>query len=151
MAYNTTMTKLHIEFGVREPVSERYVTFSDDVDPVNVKDWFARAALAVEQLFALAGTPRGIMVPVSSTIVNKIMAIKIVRQVTRMGLREAKDAIEWGIAHPSEPFMVCDDGRDVNDVVNMFAREGIHVEGVSLDGSRLPVNTLRVPRMSTPP
>jgi len=128
--------KLHIEFSVREPESERYITFADDVPLGQIRDWFVRASLGIEQLFDIAGAPRGILMVEERGL--KIMAIKLVRELTGCGLREAKDAVDS--AATATPFMICEDGRDVASVIGRFSMEGIKVEDVRIDDMATLVN-----------
>lgn len=146
--YNATM-KLHIEFSVRDPETERYVTFADDVEVGKVRDWFVRASLGIEQLFDMIGAPRMISIENASPQFPKIMAIKLVRELSGMGLREAKDAVDHGIDYLS-PILVCDDGRDAKNVVARFRQEGIAVKDGPFDAAiAMNSKALRVRPMRT--
>ena len=132
--------KLRIEFSVREPGTERYVTFGDDVSPGDVRDWFGRAALSVEQLFNAQVRPRAIAAR-PGALNNKINAIKAVRDVSGIGLRDAKDVVEACAADPSRSLLVCEDERDVPAIVAAFAACGVSVEGKDVDDA----NSVDVP------
>lgn len=106
-----------MEFSVREPDSERFVTFSDDVDLDKVKDWFERVSLGVQQLFDTATAPVSIILRHDNH--QRIMAIKMVREITMCGLKEAKEAVEDSMKL-GHPMIICEDGRDAPSVMQKF-------------------------------
>lgn len=121
--------KLQIQFSVREPTSERYVTFSGDVDRAEVREWFIRASLGVEQLFNCSNAP--VAVHLLDDHQQKIPCIKLVREFTGTGLKEAKDIVE---GHgpgmdivPRDLLFVVDDGLVARRYVERFRAQNIDV------------------------
>lgn len=121
--------KLQVQFSVREPVSERYVTFNGDVERAEVREWFIRASLAVEQLFGCANAPVALhLVDYNG---QKISCIKLVREFTGTGLKEAKDLVEGNgpgaSAVPRDLLFVVDDGLVARRFVERFRSANIDV------------------------
>lgn len=144
------MGKLHIEFNIKEPETGRFVTFADDISVENVKDWFIRMALGVEHLFNMEGGARTATIKdISNGYGGKIGAIKLVRELTGCGLREAKDLIENSLSS-NTPTMVCNDGMTADRVVEGFRHMNVVVEvnhtGVDIENLMM----AQIPRVRTP-
>lgn len=127
----TTPTKLRIRFSVQEPETERYINFEDDVPIAKVRDFFIRAGIACENLFNLKGCPSVIIL--DGPAANKISAIKLVREATNLGLKEAKDVVEA----PGGRLFVLQDGRDADEWVRRFDQVGVRVRTETADISEL--------------
>lgn len=95
-------TKIRIKFNITVVTDgdvsaddERSITFSEDVEPSRIRDFFDRAALGVNTLFATAARAVAIYVDPSHLTGNlKIPIIKAIREVYGLGLKEAKDIVE---------------------------------------------------------
>jgi len=126
-----SLGKIHIEFSVSDPETLRYVTFADDVWPIDVKEWFVRASLGVEQLFRLTQACVITLEP-GFQIINKIQCIKLVRMCTNCGLKEAKDLVERNSPLvPTPGFLFCcqkTDAKEVNHIISKFREIGVNVE-----------------------
>lgn len=136
--------QLHVEFSVREPDTQRFVTFTGDISLTELREWFVRAGLGVEQLFGSRGGPRAIRLLGAPT--NKIQCIKLVRELTHIGLKEAKDLVEGcypGVAPGT--LMVCDHHDQANAVERRFLESGINVATEIIDVDALLVSG--VPRL----
>ena len=125
--------KIRIEFSVSDPETLKYVTFADDVWPHDVKEWFIRASLGVEQLYTIRQTC-AISIdpsPLTGQINQKINCIKLVRGITGCGLKEAKDLIESNSPHvPIKGMLfICENcsSKEINDVIADFLSIGYHV------------------------
>lgn len=118
--------KLRVEFSVGEPDTERFVTFSDDVAVSATRDWFERAGLAVSYLFGTGNHPHVVRLcpPAPGTYFNKINAIKVLRDLTGLGLKDSKDLVE-GTAPGVTPgvLMVCDTQAEARRVAERFKAE----------------------------
>lgn len=139
------MTKLHIEFSVREPESERYVTFVDDVQPIEIQNWFQRVALGIEQLFSVSAEhgPCGIVMKgPGQGPVERIAAIRLVRELAVCGLREAKDAVD--ASDDITPFLICDDAKMSAIIADKFKRLNIIVDIMKVDTSTFAPKAQRV-------
>lgn len=123
----TKKGKIRIEFSVSDPETERYVTFADDVWPTDVKEWFVRASLGVEQLFRLSSTCV-IMLDPDCQVVQKIQCIKLVRMFTNCGLKEAKDLVERNSPLVPTPgiLFLCEkaDCKNIDTIIRKFAEIG---------------------------
>lgn len=119
--------KLHIEFSVKDPETDRYVTFASDVPMTGLSEFFARAALGIEHIFETIRAPVAIRLKTVPT--NKIAAIKTLRELTQCDLLTAKNTVEAG-----GTLLVCDDGRDANDVMQRFEHDGISVTCIEFKG-----------------
>jgi hypothetical protein len=120
---------LRIDFTVREVLegedqsSARYVTFGDDVDIESVKDFFERCGISVDLLFH--GRRSGKVIKLSGPTHAAIQAIKAIRQLTGVGLKEAKDAFER--ARNSGSAMVAfPDGRYAEEGIQVFKASGFN-------------------------
>lgn len=112
--------KLRIEFSVRDPETDRYVTFASDVSMAGIKEFFTRAALGVEHIFDTVRAP--VMLRLVTVPINKIAAIKLLRQYVQCDLLTAKNTIEAG-----NELFVCNDGRDAVKVIKAFEEIGANV------------------------
>lgn len=122
--------KLHIEFSIREPETERYVTFSDDVDFCEVHEWFIKASLGVEHLFNVRGAPS--IVVIRNHNGNKINAIKAVRTITNCGLKNAKDLVEGNHYDvPPGQVALCSDSQAAGYVRQVFQNCCVDIEFTS--------------------
>ena len=81
---------LNVEFVITAN-DGRTIHFKDQVAMVGLRDWFDRAGRAVSTVFSPSG-PTGLICTDGGP--NKIQSIKKVRELTNVGLREAKDFIE---------------------------------------------------------
>lgn len=117
-------SRIRIDFQVREvsaageeiPDSDlRYVTFGDEVNLADIRDFFDRSGIAVNMMFN--GNRGAKFICMEGTPANKIWMIKRVREVTGLGLREAKDLVE---APLRTPFGYFEDGRDCDAAVSFL-------------------------------
>ena len=70
-----------------------------------------------------------VVIPCCENTTYKLTAIKVVRQVTGLGLAEAKELVER-----SNPVVVNNvDANTANDVANQFIREGINAQVANAD------------------
>lgn len=120
---------LHVEFSVRDPETDRYVTFTSAVQQAGLKDFFARVALGIEHIFDTAAAP--VMVHLTGPPVNKIAAIKRLRDLTGCDLLTAKNKVEG-----CGTLLVCENGHDARAVVDGFAMDGITVDVVPFNGDQ---------------
>ena len=93
-------TRIRIDFQVRETCSDgsvpetelRYVTFGDDMPTGRIRDFFERCGIATDMMFG--GKRSAHVIRFDRPCNNKILAIKLVREMTGIGLKEAKDVVE---------------------------------------------------------
>lgn len=123
-------SRLRIKFQVQEllgpgedPEQARYVTFGDDVELGRIKDFFERCGIATDLMFN--GIRQAKVVGFTVTPNNKIEAIRHVRTLCQIGLKEAKDVVEKPLGHPA---ILCEDGRDADRVVERLFKAGFSVE-----------------------
>jgi len=91
-------THLRIDFIVQEVSDDgltpdddlRYIKFGDDVPIPHVRDFFDRCGNAMSTMFRQGDA----VVCLVSSGPNKIQLIKVVRELTGYGLKEAKDVVE---------------------------------------------------------
>jgi hypothetical protein len=121
-----TNKKLHVKFSVQDPETERFITFEDNVDLVDLKCWFERAQLGVSHIFDV-GQDRKLFF-LSGSYSSKINTIKLIREFTFCGLKEAKDLVEGVYPDvPSGTLFVCEDGRREHDIIARFDEIGASV------------------------
>lgn len=118
---------LEIQFSARDPKTECYVTFTQTVEKASLDEWFSRLQVAVSTVFKTGNGPIGIWLNLPCP--NKIAAIKAVRSVTGMGLKEAKDVVEHATATQSV-MLACYNVEDAKRVQRIFMNESV---GVSID------------------
>lgn len=95
----TRNTHFRVDFVVREVCTDgsvpeeelRFVQLGDEMHRADLFDYFNRVRDAVQMLFPRLGP---IVLVFDSTGGNKIQVIKVVREVTGLGLKEAKDVVE---------------------------------------------------------
>ena len=95
----TRNTHFRIDFVVREvstdgsiPDNElRFVQLGDEMHRADLFDYFNRVRDAVQMLFPRLGP---VVVLFDSVGANKIQVIKAIREITGLGLKEAKDLVE---------------------------------------------------------
>lgn len=114
------MSKLRIEFSVRDPETDRYINFVSDVPMGDVKEFFVRASIGIEHIFDTVRAPT--MLRLTTVPTNKIAAIKLLRQYVQCDLLTAKNTIEAG-----NELFVCEDGRDAIKVIKAFEEIGANV------------------------
>jgi len=140
-----SLGKIHIEFSVSDPETKRYITFADDVWPTDVKEWFVRASLGVEQLFRLSQTCV-IMLDPDCQIVQKIQCIKLVKMFTNCGLKEAKDLVERNSPLVPTPgiLFLCQkaDCQNIDAIIKKFAEIGINVNARPADFDTLMIGKI---------
>jgi hypothetical protein len=131
---------IRIDFTVRHPTSERFITFGKDVQVGEIKQFFEDASNSVALLFSTDG-PRGIYFVRDSSgrpttywgRTNsgldgcKIPLIKVVRMITLSSLKEAKDSVEAATSSDI-PMFVCKNMEDAKRAVELCALENIVVE-----------------------
>lgn len=88
--------KLQVQFVIGDPSTECFVQFKDEIDKVDIGDWFARVSQGIQQVFNTFPYKLGLNIVHNP---NKIDSIKLVRELTRCGLKEAKDAVEGHAPH----------------------------------------------------
>lgn len=105
-----TTRVLRIDFQVREvelgddgralpaKSDDRYITFGDNVMAPGIDDFFERCRLSARYLFHDLVGPVVLVFRVAP--MNKIAAIKVVRELTGIGLKEAKDLVEAPLGTP---------------------------------------------------
>lgn len=120
---------IKIEFQVTCPTTNRFVTFGEHVHPNDIREWFIKAAMGVETLFA-TGSMTCILMLDNQPILNKIGAIKLVREFTGVGLKEAKDLIECTTPDIIPGFlMICPSLREAESIQKIFVVEsGTHLK-----------------------
>jgi len=146
-------THLRIDFQVREvcddgsvePEALRYVTFGDNVETSSkIKDFFERCGIATDMMFTEKLVSRSIRL--TKAPVNKIGAIKAVRQLTGLGLKESKDLVE---AQNGAPLVLFDNDADARDGYSVFQLCGV-VE-IVIEAMNLPAAIIaNVPRYKKP-
>jgi len=121
-------THLRIDFQVREVCEDgsvpkeslRYVTFGDDVSPVDIKDFFERCGIATDLMFKGRSLPK--VLTFNARPAQIIPAIKALRQMTGLGLKEAKDRCE---APPGTAVVYFVDGKDAEATIEHLRRDGV--------------------------
>lgn len=129
MADKAPKTRLRIDFVVREVSDDpeadvdslRFIRFGDFVETHQARDFFDRCGYAMAMMFK----PGAQSLSFVNVGPNKIMVIKIIREVTSLGLKEAKDYVE---APLGTPFVVVLNHVDANDIVRRFKAAGCDVE-----------------------
>ena len=122
--------KIHIQFSVSEPETERYVTFSDDVWPCDLNEWFARAGLGVEQLFRF---PQSFVISLdhNELVAKKLMCIKYLKMFTNCSLKDAKDLVERNslLVPASGMLFLCKnvDNKEIDQILTKFATIDVKV------------------------
>lgn len=86
---------IRVDFAVRHPASEKFVTFGADVTIDMIADFFERAGLSVKSLFEPEDILRGVYVDKHDIRQNFIIMLKHVRRISHCGLKEAKDSVEF--------------------------------------------------------
>jgi ribosomal protein L7/L12 len=86
-------TRLRISFSVGSEEDGRWITFADDVELIKIAEWFKFTGMAISRMFNLGQTPCIVRLT-NFDPAKKIASIKIIREYTGCGLKEAKDAIE---------------------------------------------------------
>ena len=124
----TTSTRFRIDFQVREILPEgsdpslaRYVTFGDEVNFYKVRDFFERCGLGVINLFQThaSGNARGKVLKLMHSPRNKINIIKALRQMTDLGLKDAKHLVEGPLG---TPLVVFANDEEVEAGLNVLRR-----------------------------
>lgn len=87
----TESNKLHVQFVIGDPSTDCYVQFKDELDKADIGEWFARVSQGIQQVFNTFPYKLGLNIVNNP---NKIASIKLVRELTGCGLKEAKDAVE---------------------------------------------------------
>ncbi len=95
----TRNTYFRIDFVVREVCSDgsvpddelRFVQLGDEMHRADLFDYFNRVRDAVQMLFPRLGP---VVVLLDSAGGNKIQVIKAIREITGLGLKQAKDMVE---------------------------------------------------------
>lgn len=126
----TRNTRIRIDFVVREvcddgsvPEDElRFIRFGDDVPASYVKDFFDRTGNAMSLMFRPVGAHVVRFVNVGP---NKINTIKVVRELTGLGLKEAKDLVE---APSGTPILIVKEAIELPMVLRRFQECGCNVE-----------------------
>ena len=139
-------TKVRIQFSVgvveddndgQEKASkhERFVTFGDDISPSEIRSFFERCGLSVHNLFGRVAGPVALRLKNSSDLANyKIAIIKLVREMSGLGLREAKDVVEGSFNGKGVPYLVlgwCLNDGTAEKIVHHFR----HSPSAALGGS----------------
>jgi len=130
---DTPRTHLRIDFIVREVSDDgqtpeddlRYVRFGDDVPIAHVRDFFDRCGSAMGTMFRSTG---GSILEFVNTGANKIAGIKVVREITGYGLKEAKDVVE---AAPGTAIVKCQDPYSLDFAAMMLNNAGAKVQARS--------------------
>ncbi len=120
------------EIGEGGVPTERHISFGDEVPHHQARDFFERCGLTVDQLFCRTiGGLRAIVL--DGVPQNKIQCIKVVRELTGVGLKEAKDLVESTVAGvPRGHIMACKHPMDVVTVTKRFNDQGISVRAVPI-------------------
>lgn len=123
-----TAKKFRIDFQVREvmnddedPTDARYVTFGDEVPLSKLKDFFERCGISVDLMFKGMKSASYLRLT-NSDMVTKIQAIKALRSVTGISLKEAKDRIEMPAGTPLV-FFSCSEDAEVT--IQAFKMNGV--------------------------
>lgn len=113
--------RLRVQFSVQELDEEgrptdggRFLTFSDDCVPAAVRELFDRAGRSITTIFGSGGA--WLVRNTGIRWANKIQAIKLHRELTGMGLKESKDAIE----RVDGRLVVCPDEATARHVARRF-------------------------------
>jgi hypothetical protein len=122
-------TRVRIDFIVREVCDDgsvpdddlKFIKFGDEVSHGLVKDFFDRSGHAMGLMFRSCGDQVLSFVDVGA---NKIAAIKVVRELTNLGLKEAKDLVE---SAPGTPFLIVENHDDVRFALKAFEHTGAKV------------------------
>ena len=117
-------THLRIDFVVREvcpdgsvPDDElKFIRFGDEMAITNAKDFFDRCGHAMALMFRVGSSVLSFSLRPS----NRIAAIKLVRELTGVGLKEAKDLVE---ADLGTPFLIVDEPMVIRRLVERFRNE----------------------------
>ena len=118
--------RIRVDFTVREILESgdegepRGIVFGDDVSVHAIKDFFQRCGLATDMLFR--GTTQPQVIRFSSNPANKINAIKVLRQLAVLSLREAKDIVEQPVGTPLISF---DNPADAETCLRAFTNNGV--------------------------
>lgn len=112
---------LKISFTVQDVDTQKFVTFNDEVVETRVKDFFERCGLAVDQLFGLSRASSVIML--RQPCANKIWAIKVVKDLTGLGLKESKDLVE-----SQGPLILCETSDEARAVIDKFTAQSVAVD-----------------------
>lgn len=119
------LRKLRIDFRVKEilpedrdPADARYVTFGDDVDPMLIKDFFARCGIACDIVLGSGSLEPAFVRFTALPLAGKIPAIKVMRRLANLGLKEAKDRVELPVGTPLVFFRTLSDTRKGLDAFN---------------------------------
>ncbi len=117
-------TRIQIDFVVREVCDDgtvpeedlKYVRFGDEVAHSMVKDFFDRSGEAMGLMFKSTGSH---VIAFTSTGPNKISVIKVVRELTGYGLKEAKDVVEAPMGTAVIIVSCADDEREICTRLNL--------------------------------
>lgn len=139
-------TKVRIDFVVREVCYDRsvpeddlkYIRFGDEVGYSSVRDFFERCGHAMGLMFTGTGAQTLVFDSIGQ---NKINVIKVVRELTCWGLKEAKDMVEAPIG---TPFMVVKNHDDMVFVCKAIAEAGGRLSAINFQSEHLN------PRMTPP-
>lgn len=123
-------THLRIDFVVREVCDDgsisaddlRFIRFGDDVPVHQAKDFFDRCGHAVGLMFKPEGPH---FIALASPPPNKINTIKVVRELTNHGLKDAKDIVE---APSGTQFLSVRNYEDLRYAVRLLEESGAQVE-----------------------